>query len=121
MTRELCIKKQVLLPTSVWYSYFASHLARKEKALIELPKNSTEAGEFDFNNYETKLYAISTDELPTFKTSMVKSETLKMLQSPKQPDHGEAAPATHGAARQDHHPVGFPPAQDDDDPAEHRR
>ena len=38
----------------------------------------------DKDNYETKLYAISTEELPTFKTSTVKSETLKMLQSPKQ-------------------------------------
>ena len=84
MTRELCIKKQVLLPTSVWYSYFVPHLSRKEKALIELPKTNAEAGEFDFNDYETKLYALNTDELPTFKISMVQSETSKMLQSPKQ-------------------------------------
>ena len=83
MTRELCIKKQVLLPTSVWYSYFVPHLTRKEKALIELPKTNAESGLFDFNKYETKLYDISTDELPAFKTSMVKSETNKMLQSPK--------------------------------------
>ena len=64
------------------------HLTRKEKALIELPKTNAESGLFDFNKYETKLYAISTDELPAFKTSMVKSETNKMLQSPKQQERG---------------------------------